>query len=72
MPTLSVAVTVKVTVWDWDPVVNVTELSFTVKALIDGAWLSDLVIVADIDEVLVLPAASPAVNVNVSVVDPKE
>jgi hypothetical protein len=72
MPTLSVAVTVNVTVWDCDPVVRETVLSFTVKALMEGAWLSVLVMVADTDEVLVFPAASPAVSVNVSVVDPNE
>ena len=72
IPTLSLIVALKVNVCDCDAVVNVTVESFTVKDDIVGAWLSVFVTDIAILSVLVLPAASLAVNVTVWFVVPNE
>ena len=68
---LSVAVTVYVTVWLWDEVVNETVLSLTLKVLILGLCVSDLVTVTFKVEVVEFPAVSVDVAVNVTVVFPQ-
>ena len=62
--------TVNVTVCDCALVVNETLVSSALKLVIDGSTLSDFLIVNVIFEVLVLPAASVAVAVKVSLLSP--
>ena len=50
--------------------VNETLVSLALKLVIDGSILSDFLIVNVIFEVLVLPAASVAVAVKVSLLSP--
>ena len=71
IPTLSVATTVNVTVWDCDEVVRATEVSSAEKLVIDGLALSAFVILTVISSVVLLPAASVTVAVNVSLELPK-
>ena len=71
IPTLSVAVTENVTVWNWESVETTTLLSFTLNELIVGAVSSDLVTLIVTDELELFPAASVAVAVTVSLIVPK-
>ena len=70
-PTLSVATTVKVTVWLWAEVFNSTVVSSAVKLLIAGLWSSLFVTLISISSVILLPAVSVTVAVKVSPVVPK-
>ena len=71
IPTLSLTTVVKVTVWDWELVVNETLVSSALKLVIVGFWSSVLVILIVIVSVAVFPAASLTLNVKESVLDPK-
>ena len=70
MPRLSLASTLKVTVWLCEPVVSEIEESDTEKSVITGLWLSVLVIVTLSFLVEVLPASSLATATYVAVCDP--
>ena len=69
IPTLSVAVTVKVTVLDCADVSKLTmfELLLLVKLLITGLWSSSVVIVIFLVLLVELPAASVTITLIVSV-----
>ena len=68
---MSLATTVNVTVCVFDDVLSSTEVSFAVKLLIAGFWSSVLLTTISIVSVLLLPAVSVTVAVNVSLVLPK-
>ena len=68
--TLSVATTVKVTVWDCEDVLSSTVVSSAVKLLIAGLWSSLFVTLISISWVIELLAVSVTVAVNVSPVVP--
>ena len=72
IPTLSEITAVSVTDADWELVKRATELADEVKELIVGSWSSDLTTVTSTVSEELLPAASVAIKVSVSVVDPKE
>ena len=69
--TLSVAETENVTVLLWSLVLSSIVVSSAVKLLIDGLWSSLFVILISISSVILLPAASVTVAVNVSLLFPK-
>ena len=71
IPTLSVAVTEKVTVWYWESVETTTVLSSTVNELIVGLVSSVLLTLIFIVEVVLFPAASVAVATTLSLTVPK-
>ena len=70
-PTLSVTTAVKLARLVWSLVVKLIVESFTEKLLIDGFWVSLLLIDTVTLSVEVLPAASVATIDTVSVLEPK-
>ena len=70
IPLLSVATTVKVTIWLWLPVVSETVVSSAVNEEIDGIEVSVFVTVIALLAVAELPAASVTVAVSLILVVP--